>query len=216
MAPPRQEFIALARRAPLPLRAPRRGGCYNPPFAPRLKAGRALRRPVAPTDKRILWAGAFALAASASFAMGVSYGMPLVSVESHYDLDRIVHRLFWEMRESDVYLTHNNYGLLMSADWDAHGTVLFPNTDGGRGGGKSWSPEGGAAYHDDYPNGTRLYRLEDPDGNVLREIAFHGERDKVVMVMVIDFKTDYLTASERDRITEEFYSGDAYTAPWWP
>lgn len=163
--------------------------------------------------KRILWAGAFALAASASFVMGVSYGIPLVSVESHYDLDRIVHRLFWEMRESDVYLTHNNYGLLMSADWDADGTVLFPNLDNGTGSGIGGSPGGGTSYTHDYPNGTRLYRLEDPDGSVLREIAFYGERDRVVVVAIIDYKADYLTASERDRIAKEFYPDGMYEDP---
>lgn len=164
-------------------------------------------------DRRILWAGAFVLASSAAFVMGVAYGIPIVSVESHYDLDRTIHKLFWEMRESGIYMTHNNYGLLMSADWDGEVIMLFPNNldNGSSSGGVGWSLES-TSYRDHYPNGTRLYRLVDPDGNTLREIAFHDARDKVVMMAIIDYKKDYLTASERDRINKEFYPDDPHGA----
>lgn len=156
-------------------------------------------------DKRILWAGAVVLASSASFAAGVIYGIPLVSVESHYDLDRLTHMLFHEMRESDTYLTHHNFGLLMSADWDNERVILFPNNlSDGRSGGTGWSPDS-TSYTERYPNGTRLYKLVDPDGNALREIAFHDKRDKVVMMVITSYKSDYLTDAERDRIDMEFY-----------
>ena len=150
----------------------------------------------------MLWAGLVALSAAASFAAGVAYGIPIVSVESHYDLERIVHSLFWEMRESDMYLTHLNYMLLTSADWDADMIALYPNVDNGSSSGTSWSLER-TIYTSSHPNGTRLYKMLDPEGNTLREVAFHGERDKVVMAAIIDYKADYLTASERDRINEE-------------
>ena len=163
-------------------------------------------------DKRILWAGTFVLVSSAAFVMGVAYGIPIVSVESHYDLDRTIHKLFWEMRESGIYMTDNNYGLLMSADWDGEMIALFPNNlDDGSSSGVGWSLES-TSYRDYYPNGTRLYRLVDPDGNTLREIAFHDARDKVVMMAIIDHKKDYLTASERDRINKEFYPDDPHGA----
>lgn len=155
----------------------------------------------------MLWAGLVALSAAASFAAGVAYGIPIVSVESHYDLERIVHSLFWEMRESDVYLTHLNYMLLTSADWDADMIALYPNVDNGSSSGTSWSLKR-TIYTSSHPNGTRLYKMLDPEGNTLREVAFHGERDKVVMAAIIDYKTDYLTASERDRINEEFWPKD--------
>lgn len=156
-------------------------------------------------DKRVLWAGAVVLASSASFAAGAAYGIPLVSVESHYDLDRLTHMLFYEMRESDTYLTHRNFGLLMSADWDNESIILFPNnlSDGGSWG-TGWSPNS-TSYTREYPNGTRLYKLVDPDGNTLREIAFHDKRDKVVMMVITSYKGDYLTAAEWDRINREFY-----------
>ncbi len=162
-------------------------------------------------DKRILWAGTVALASSAAFVAGVVYGMPIVSVESHYDLDRTVHRLFWEMRESDTYLTHRNYMLLMSADRGGEMIALYPNDldNGSSSSGMGWSPES-TSYRDYYPNGTRIYRVVDSEGITLREIAFHDERDKVVMMAIIDYKKDYLTASERDRINKEFYPDDPH------
>ena len=167
--------------------------------------------------RKILWVGLTALIVAASFAAGVVYSIPLVSVESHYDLDRTIHRLFWEMRESGIYMTHN-YGLLMSADWDGDAIVLFPNNlDNGSSssGGVGWSLDG-TSYSGHYPNGTRLYRLVDPEGNTLREIAFHDVRDKVVMMAIIDHKKDYLTASERDRIDREFDHDDRPPALAWP
>ena len=162
---------------------------------------------------RILWIGTVVLASLAAFAAGVVYGMPIVSIESHYDLDRTIHRLFWEMRESDTYLTHSNYMLLMSADRGGEMIALYPNDldSGSSHSGVGWSLES-TSYRDYYPNGTRLYRAVDPDGNTLREIAFHDARDKVVMMAIIDYKKDYLTASERDRINKEFYPDDPHGA----
>ena len=166
-------------------------------------------------DQRILWAGLATLSVAASFAAGVVYGMPIVSIESHHDLDRAVHRLFWEMRESGIYMTHNNYGLLMSADWDGKMIVLFPNDldNGSSSSGMGWSPES-TTYRDYYPNGTRSYRMVDPEGITLREIAFHDERDKVVMMAIIDYKKDHLTASELDRINREFYDYKPPVLAW--
>lgn len=156
-------------------------------------------------DGRALWAGAAALAAVASFAAGVGYGLPLVSIDSHYDLDRMTWALFREMRESGTYLTHDNYMVLMSANRNDSTIILFPNgLENGTSGGRGWSLEG-EAFTSAHPNGSRFYRSVDPGGRVLEEIALHDQRDRMFMAVITDHRGDYLTDREREAIREEFF-----------
>lgn len=156
-------------------------------------------------DRRILWAGAVALSAAASFAAGASHGMPLASIDSHYDLDRMTWALFREMRESGTYLTHDNYMVLMSANRDDSTIILFPNNrENGTTGGRGWSLEG-ETFTSNHPNGSRFYRSVDPDGRVLKEIALHDQRGKVFMAVLTDHRGRYLTDREREEIFTEFF-----------
>lgn len=156
-------------------------------------------------DGRALWAGAAALAAAASFAAGVGYGLPLVSIDSHYDLDRMTWALFREMRESGTYLTHDNYMVLMSANRNDSTIILFPNSlENGTAGGRGWSLDG-ETFTSARPDGSRFYRSVDPGGRVLTEIALHDQRDRMFMAVVTDYRGDYLTDRERDAIRGEFF-----------
>ncbi len=156
-------------------------------------------------DRRILWAGAAALSAAASFAAGVGYGPPIASIESHYDLDRMTWALFREMRESGTYLTHDNYMVLMSANRDDSTIILFPNNrENGTTGGRGWSLEG-ETFTSNHPNGSRFYRSVDPSGSVLKEIALHDQRGKVFMAVLTDHRGRYLTDREREEIFTEFF-----------
>ena len=152
-----------------------------------------------------LWAGAVASAAAASFAAGVLYGIPIISIETHYDLDRLTHQMSDAMRRSGVHLTPGNYGTLTSADLETGTLVFFPNNvDDGMSWGHSWS-NATKAVTKEYSNGTRFWQRTDHDGNVLKEFTINDERDKVIMVIIMDHKTGYLSDDELERIKREFY-----------
>ena len=157
------------------------------------------------TRNSCLWAAAAVSAAAASFAAGMLYGIPIVSIETHYDLDRLTHRMADAMRESGVHLTSANYVILASADLGAGALVFFPNNlDEGMSWGHSWS-NASKAVTKEYSNGTRFWQRTDHDGNVLKEFTFHDDRDKLIMVIVMDHKTGYLSDEEQKRITREFF-----------
>ena len=125
----------------------------------------------------------------------------------YYDLDRLAHKMAEEMRRSGVHLTPSNYGILASADLETGGLVLFPNNlDEGMSWGHSWS-NATRAVTKEYSNGTRFYQETDHGGNVLKELTFNDERDRTVMVIIMDHKTAYLSDAEQEKITREFYPG---------
>lgn len=156
-------------------------------------------------DRRILWAGAAALSAAASFAAGVAYGIPLVSIDSQYDLERLTYQMLFEMRESGTYLTQDNYMILMAANRADEAIIMFPNAvRDGPSAGRGWSPDS-ETLTVDYPNGTRLYKMTGPDGRVLREIALHDQRDRMLIAVITDHRGAYLSDSEREMISREFF-----------
>ena len=42
---------------------------------------------------------------------------------------------------------------------------------------------------------------------MLKELTFNDERDRTVMVIIMDHKTAYLSDAEQEKITREFYPG---------